>query len=287
MRLLKPFDPWRNNLCSCQPKYSLSAYTGCGHGCLYCYASSYIPNFYRPRPKKNFIQQLKRELPKIPKNSTIAISNSSDPYQPLEKENKLTHRALELLKDFDLRINLITKSDLILEDILLLKKIKKLLISVSLTSLDPTLSKKLEPNCPPASGRLEAIKKLSKFTPVVVRIDPLIYPLNTEKIKKIVKKIKEVGAKQIVTSTYKIKPDNFKRVSTAFPQHQKIWQKLYSQLGKRQNSFIYLEKTRRKKIIEKVRQETLEAGLEFSSCRENLKELNTTTCDGIKLLGNN
>jgi DNA repair photolyase len=280
MTLIRPFDPWGSPLCTCPPKYSLSAYTGCAHGCIYCYASSYIPKFYQPRPKKDFIKKLRKDAPKIPPGSTIAISNSSDPYQPLEKKLKLTHQLLNVLKTYDLKINLITKSNLILKDLDLLKKIKKILITVSLTSLDDSLSKKLEPNCTLSSERLKTVKKLSEFMPVVVRFDPLIYHLNTKDIKKTIKQIKEAGAKQIITSTYKAKTDNFKRMTKVFPEYSALWYKLYYQKGIRKNNYVYLEENIRKSLIEKVRKESMEAGLQFSNCREGFPDLNTTNCDG-------
>ncbi len=280
MELIRSFDPWQSSLCSCPPKYSLSAYTGCGHGCLYCYASSYIPKFYQPRPKKDFIQRLKKEINKIPTGSTIAISNSSDPYQPLEKEFNLTHQALEILKDFNLKINLITKSDLILKDIDLLKQTKKILVTVSITAFNDTLSQKLEPNCPSSSQRLKSIKKISKFIPIVVRLDPLIYPLNTKNIEEMIQKIKKAGARQIITSTYKAKTDNFNRMSQAFPEFKNLWEKLYKKEGKKISNYFYLEKKMRKNLIERVQKETLKLGLQFSSCREGFQNLNTASCDG-------
>ncbi|MCF7886866.1 MAG: radical SAM protein [Candidatus Omnitrophica bacterium] len=280
MELIKPFDPWKSSLCDCPLKYSLSAYTGCGHSCLYCYASSYIPKFYQPRPKKNFMQRLEKEINKIPAGSTIAISNSSDPYQPLEQELNLTYQALKILKDFDLNINLITKSDLILKDINLLKKFKKILITFSLTSLNDDLSKKLEPNCPPPSKRLKAIKQLSEFMPVIVRLDPLIYPLNTKNIEKMIKEIKKVGTRQIITSTYKAKTDNFKRMNQAFPEFNGLWERLYKKEGKKISNYFYLEGKMRKNLIERVRKEVLKLDLHFSSCREEFQNLNTASCDG-------
>ncbi|MCF7874049.1 MAG: DUF1848 family protein [Candidatus Omnitrophica bacterium] len=283
MTLIKPFDPWQSSLCSCPPKYSLSAYTGCGHSCLYCYASSYIPRFYQPRPKKDYRERLEKEAKKIPVGSTIAISNSSDPYQPLERKLKLTHKTLKILVNYDFRINLVTKSDLILKDLDLLKKFKKILVTISLTTLDKNLSKKLEPNCPPPSKRLKAINQLSEFMPIVVRFDPLIYPLNTKNIERVVEKIKEAGAKQIISSTYKAKTDNFKRLNQIFPKFNELWGKIYKKEGQKIGSYLYLEEKKRKMLIEKVRKEALKVGLEFSTCREKLENLNTNSCDGTSL----
>ena len=284
MSLITAFDPWKSNLCTCPPKYSLSAYTGCGHGCLYCYASSYIRNFSQPREKKDFLKRLDKEIKKIPKGTFLAIANSSDPYLPLEKKLKLTRKTLQTIKDYDLKINIITKSSLILRDIDLLKELKSVVISISLATLDELLTKKIEPLAPSPGERLKTIKELSLYLPVAVRLDPLIYPLNTGKVKNLIKKLKEAGAKQIITSTYKIKPDNFKKMIAVFPQYKELWGKLYLEQGEKKSGYTYLPEDLRKKLIKEAREAALSEKLEFSSCREGFDSLNTTACDGSSFL---
>lgn len=284
MKLIFPFDPWRSELCSCPQKYSLSPYTGCSHGCLYCYASSYIKNFYLLRPKNNFLKQLEKEIGRLPSGSYITIANSSDPYPPEEKEIRLTRATLEILKKFQEKINLklmlVTKSSLILRDIDILKDFRHIVVSISITTLDEKLAKKLEPNAPSPCQRLDALRKLSKYLPVVCRIDPLIYPLNTENLETIIKRVKECGVKQIITSTYKVRADNFHRMIKRFPQYKRIWQDLYIKRGERISGYIYLPLELREKLINEVRRACLQEGLEFSSCREGLTQLNTVVCDG-------
>ncbi|MEM2823473.1 MAG: radical SAM protein, partial [Thermofilaceae archaeon] len=98
MSYLKPFDPWRaTSLCTCPFKYTVNPYTGCAHGCLYCYASSYIRRFFEPRPKADFIKVVARDLRRVPAGSLINISSSSDPYGPLEAEYGYTRSLLELI----------------------------------------------------------------------------------------------------------------------------------------------------------------------------------------------
>jgi len=280
MSLITPFDPWKSKLCTCPQKYSLSGYTGCGHGCLYCYASSYIINFFNPRPKKDFLNRLKKEITKVPPGSIITISNSSDPYLPLEEKHKLTQGLLKILKDYDLKIMLVTRSALILRDLELIKECRNVVVSFSLTTLKEELAKKLEPAASSPAQRLNAIEALSKDIAVVCRFDPLIYPLNTEKIKEVVSAIKETGAKQVITSSYKAKPDNFKRMIKAFSEHKELWEDLYLNKGKRLGRYIYLPKDLRKELIGKVRSAALAKGMDFSSCREGLQNLNTKSCDG-------
>lgn len=283
MSLITGFDPWKGDLCTCPAKYSLSAYTGCAHGCLYCYASSYIRGFSQPREKKDFLKRLEKEIRKVPKGSLIAMASSSDPYLPLEKELNLTRAALKIMKEHDLSINIVTKSPLILRDLDILKGFKKIVVSISLTTLNKELAKKLEPySCPPQE-RLRTVKELSLYLPVAVRFDPLIYPLNTGEIEGTIRDIKVSGAKQIITSTYKVKPDNFKRVTAAFPEHKELWQKLYFKQGERMGGYIYLPQALRKDLINKVRKIVLSQELKFSSCREGFNNLNTANCDGSSI----
>ena len=280
MSVITEFDPWKNELCTCPAKFSLSPYTGCGHGCLYCYAWSYIRDFSNPRPKKDFIKKLESQIKKVPPGSIITIANSSDPYLGLEKKLKLTRKALEILKNYDLTVNIVTKSDLITGDLDLLKQFKKIIVSISITTLDEKLVKKLEPGAPSSQQRLDTANQLAKYIPVIIRLDPLIYPLTTEKLQSTIKTIRQTAATQIITSTYKAKADNLKRMTGAFKENEAFWKKLYLDQGEKKSGYWYLPKILRKELIEKVQEITLKENLKFSSCREGFDKLNTASCDG-------
>lgn len=284
MPLLTAFDPWKNKYCTCPAKLSLSPYTGCAHNCLYCYATSYIRDFSSPRPKKEFIQRLGREIKKIPANSIITIANSSDPYQPIEEKLELTREMLLLLKNCDFKINIVTKSILVLRDLDILKDIRNIVLSFTFTSLDKKLAQKLEPGCS-ASPRekLKAMAALSKYIPIAARFDPLIYPVNTEHIKETIKILADCGVKQIIASTYKTKPDNFKRMLGAFPQYASLWKNLYFDKGGKNGGYNYLDAVLREKLIREARETAQTSGLKFSSCREDLNGLNSARCDGSSL----
>lgn len=273
MHFLRPFDPWRSDNCTCRGKYSLSPYTGCSHGCLYCYASSYIKDFAFPRPKKEFIKKLSNDLKNADSTLAIALSNSSDCYQPLEKELNLTRRTLELLIKYQNPVAITTKSPLITRDTGILKMLKRCTIAITITTLNDALSKKLEPYAPSPALRLDAIKKLSGTFYTICRLDPIIYSLTDNNLRKTVKKLKEHGVSQIITSTYKTKPDNKVRMFQQFPEYAEKWSKLYDKNG-------YLPYTLRKNIIRKIASECEKEKIHFSSCREDFKEFNTTECDG-------
>ncbi|RLF51539.1 MAG: radical SAM protein, partial [Thermoplasmata archaeon] len=73
MYYIKEFDPWNSPYCTCPPKYSLNPYTGCDHCCIYCYITSYIPNAFQVRTKKDFFKKLQKDVKKIDKNKVVSL----------------------------------------------------------------------------------------------------------------------------------------------------------------------------------------------------------------------
>jgi len=275
MHVLHWFDPWKGGLCTCGRKYSLDPYTGCAHGCLYCYASSYIPNFFSPRPKKDFIARLERDLNKAEK-LPISISNSSDPYQPLEKKRMLTRKTLELLNEFSFPAMIVTKSDLVLRDIPIIEKGKNA-VAFTITSMDDSLSLKLEPNAPPSSRRILALKRMHEIgVKTIARIDPLIPEVN-EHPRGLIEEISDF-TDHFVFSTYKAKPDNLERMVAAFPSIRKYYCKDKTE---RMGNYLYLERNLREKIL--FSSSKFIKGRNFGFCREGFI-FQGKSCDGTHLL---
>jgi len=280
--LITPFDPWKSKLCTCPEKLTLNPYTGCSHRCVYCYVSSYVPNFFHCRPKKNLIPRLAKEAAKLD-GELISIANSSDPYPYIEETLGLTKACLQLLSKHNCKLQLITKSTLVTRDISILKKTPSM-VSISITTEDDKIAKHLEPSAPPPSERLKALKKLvQNGIPVSVRIDPII-PLLNNTPKRLIKKLASIGVPHITCSTYKAKYDNWKRFTQAFPTTAKLLRPLYFEKGDRIGRNFYLPKEMRQEIVTKVRKLAENEGIKFSSCRENLPQLNSATCDGSWLI---
>jgi len=285
MPIITQFDPWKSKLCTCPFKYSFSPYTGCSHSCLYCYASSYIPRFFEVRVKKDVIKQLNKEISKIKQNKYVTIANSNDPYQPLEEKLKLTREALKIFSNHNFRIMIVTKSDLVARDLDVLKK-ARVAVSITITTLDEKKAKRLEPNAPSPEKRLEAIRYLSKNRiPTIARIDPIIPFINDVEIDELVKVAAEAGVKHIVSSTYKVKLDNWKRMEKEFPEEMKKLRSLYFVKGERINGYYYLPVEYRYQLMRKIAEKTKEFGVTFAACREGFLELNSAkTCDGSHLI---
>ncbi len=278
MPLITSFDPWRSGLCTCPPKLTFNPYTGCDHKCLYCYASSYIPNFADCRPKKDLLAQLRREAAKL-NGETISIANSSDPYPRAEASEGLTRRCLEIFAGNNCKIQIITKSNIVARDDDLLSKVPAI-VALTITTDDDNLAKQLEPNAPSPSQRFRAAQDLIKAgVPVSVRIDPII-PLVNDLPENLIATLASIGVKHITCSTYKAKADNWKRLSEAMPKLAEKIKPFYFEQGEKVGGSVILPKELRFKILKNVRDLADSYGLKFGVCREGLPQLNTAACDG-------
>jgi DNA repair photolyase len=280
--LIAKFDPWGSTLCTCPPKLTFNPYTGCDHMCAYCYASTYIPRFFNCRPKKNLLSRLEREALKL-KGETISIANSSDPYPNLEAEKGLTRKCLEILTRQDCKIQIITKSSLVIRDVDLLKKVSSV-VSMTITTDDDEIAKLIEPGAPPSSDRLKAVEALiEKGIPTSIRIDPIIPSVNDEP-ESLIGELASIGVQHVTSSTLKIRPAIWKRLCNTIPQAAKKLESLYFKNGEKMGGYIYLSKDSRSKLMKTVRDLATKYGMKFGTCREGLSQLNTATCDGSWLI---
>lgn len=185
----------------------MNLYRGCTHGCIYCDSRSKIygmnHDFFNIEVKENAIELLKAELKKRPK-AMIGTGSMTDPYIPLEMELNYMGKVLKLILDYGFGFTCITKSDLILRDLDLLKKINektKVVVQMTITSSDDELSKILEPNVCATSKRIEVLKKLNKENiPTVVWLSPILPYINDneENINKIIDVCIKTNVKGII-----------------------------------------------------------------------------------------
>lgn len=165
--------------------YHTNLYHGCSHGCIYCDSRSecyQIQNFDQIKPKENCIQTLEKDLYSKRIKGVIGMGSMSDPYNPLEKTLKLTRKALELYDKYGFGTTVITKSDLILRDIDIYKKINKyksVLINITITTADESLQKIIEPNASTTVDRFIALEKLNEAgIKAGIILDPVLPYIN-------------------------------------------------------------------------------------------------------------
>jgi DNA repair photolyase len=225
---------------------------------------------------------LKREAAKL-NGETISIANSSDPYPRVEASEGLTRRCLEILAGSDCKIQIITKSNLVVRDDDLLSKAPST-VALTITTDDDDLAKLIEPFAPLPSRRLRAAQDLIKAgVPVSVRIDPII-PFVNDKPQELIADLASMGVKHLTCSTYKAKPDNWLRLIQAVPEVAEKLKPLYFQQGKKIGGNILLPKQLRLRLLKSVRDLAVAQGMKFGVCREGLAQLNTAPCDGSWLM---
>ena len=185
----------------------MNLYRGCSHGCIYCDSRSKVygmkHEFEDIEVKENALQLLKRELMKRPK-SMIGTGAMTDPYIPLENRLKFVRKSLELIDRYGFGFTCITKSDLLLRDLDLLKKINsntKAVVQMTLTTADDELCSILEPNVCNTSRRIEVLNILKdEGIPTVVWLCPILPYINdtTENINSILDSCIDADVKGII-----------------------------------------------------------------------------------------
>ncbi len=285
MRYLHLFDPWNFPLCTCPEKYSVDPYTGCEHRCIYCYISSYIRDPWRVRPKKEFLKYLEKDL-KNARIMPVSMSNSSDPYPKMEKERRITRGALNLMRKYKFPVLLLTKSDLVVRDRDVLENMNTV-VALTITTLNENLARKLEPMAPSPEKRIRAMQSLIDMgIKTIARVDPLIPGINDDEnqLRELVRELADIGIYQIISSTYKAKPDNFRRVAGVFKNQADYLREIYFQRNEMIRGIRYAPRELRFKILSRMRKLADEYNIPFSVCREGLPLNTAKTCDGSHLL---
>lgn len=188
---------------------SLNPYRGCEHGCAYCFA----------RPTHEYLGLsagldfettilVKYDAPALLRDELasdrwrprpIAVSGVTDPYQPAERRLRLTRACLEVLAEFRQPLMVVTKNALVLRDLDLLSELARhlaVMVHLSVTTLDASLARRLEPRTSPPARRLAAVEALAAAgVPAGVLVAPVIPGLNDHEIPAILAAAAEAGAR--------------------------------------------------------------------------------------------
>jgi len=189
---------------------SLNPYRGCEHGCIYCYArpshaymnlSPGLDFETKLFAKRGMAAVLEAELRKPNyRQAPIMIGANTDPYQPIERDLRITRELLEVLHAYRHPVSIITKSAGILRDVDVLADMARdglASVAVSLTTLDGPLARSLEPRAAAPAKRLQTIKGLSDAgIPVCVMAAPMIPTLNDFELEALLSAAKDAGARQ-------------------------------------------------------------------------------------------
>jgi DNA repair photolyase len=173
--------------------YVINPYGGCQHACKYCYADFMRRFTGHANDRWGEYVDIKENGPDTIKNikegATILVGSVTDPYQPIESTEQITRKCLEKLVVLQPRLEILTKSPLILRDIDLLKKFKNLKVGMSIGILNESYARQLEPYVPSPQHRIEALRRLhsegistylfmSPIFPEISEITPLLDQVN-------------------------------------------------------------------------------------------------------------
>lgn len=189
---------------------SINPYRGCEHGCVYCFArpshaymglSPGLDFETKLFAKPDAARLLEKELSaKGYQPRVMAMGTNTDPYQPIEKQYRITREILEVLERFNHPVGIVTKSALITRDIDILSRMaaKGLAkVAISITTLDPKLARSMEPRAATAARRLDAIRKLTDAgVPTSVMVAPVIPGVTDDEIERILEAAHAHGARE-------------------------------------------------------------------------------------------
>ena len=187
---------------------SINPYRGCEHGCIYCFARpthAYLglsPGLdfetkilFKPDAAKLLVAEL--ASPKY-RCDVVAMGTNTDPYQPVERELKVTRQILRVLSDFNNPVGIVTKNHLVTRDIDILGDMARRNLAevfLSVTTLDRDLARAMEPRASAPYRRLEAIRRLAEAgVPVGVMTAPMIPGLNDHEMESILEAAMDAGA---------------------------------------------------------------------------------------------
>lgn len=187
-----------------------------------------------PRSKWGEIVEIKRNIPNVlakelkrKKRGVVGISLTTDPYQPVEEKYKLTRFCLEQLARHDFPVSILTKSPLITRDLDILTNFKALEVGITLTTINDSERKILEPNAPSINSRISALKKISgEGITTYAFLGPLYPTMNDSDLEELVRKIKDAGVFRISTDRLNLRPGVWNSVCSALkecPKDLSIW----------------------------------------------------------------
>lgn len=153
--------------------HTINPYRGCEFGCRYCYAR-YTHEFLELRDPEEFERKiyfkqnaawlLEQELAHLKPGTQIALGTGTDPYQPLERRQRITRSLLEVFARKDgFNLGIVTKSALVVRDVDLLQQIalrNALTVHLTITTMNAKLARVLEPRAPRPDLRIRTVRQL-------------------------------------------------------------------------------------------------------------------------------
>jgi DNA repair photolyase len=250
--------------------WTINPYRGCEFACKYCYAR-YTHEFMELRDSADFEQKvfvkqhaadlLRQELHHVKPGEEIAIGTATDPYQPAERRFEVTRAILEeFARHRGLEVGIVTKSNLVLRDVDVLKEIarnNRLFVNITITTLKVDLARILEPRAPRPDLRLEAMQKLNQAGVAAGVICAPVLPGITDSprdLEQIVRATAKAGGKYVSANSLFLKPCS---AAVFLPFLEKEFPQLVESYRKRYKDRAFLPASYRKplsQLMKRLRQ---------------------------------
>jgi DNA repair photolyase len=217
--------------------YALNPYTGCEHRCVYCYAS-FMARFSRHDApwgqwvdvKVNVADVLARDLTRLARRKDAhdpveaVVSSVTDAYQPAERVYGLTRACLEVIagvrRAIPLKVSILTKSDLVLRDVDVLRDIPGVDVGMTVTSDDDAVTARYEPGASPATKRLSALRRLSgSGLSTWAFISPVLpyHSDSEESLGRLLGKLQDTGVSRVMVDRFNPYPASVSRFVKVAP----------------------------------------------------------------------
>jgi len=276
--------------------WTINPYRGCEFACKYCYAR-YTHEFMELRDgvdfeRKIYVKQhaawmLRRDLKRVKPGEEIAIGTATDPYQPAERRYGVTRTILEeLARHHGLDLGIVTKSNLVLRDLDVLREISRhnqLFVNLTITTLNADLARILEPRAPRPDLRLEAMRKLNEAgvaagvicAPVVPGITDL--PRDLEDL---VRAVAQAGGKYIYANPLFLKPCS---AAIFLPFLEKEFPQLVESYRQRYGERAFVSSSYRKRISQLFAKLRVKYGIAGDYGRNSERTHSASSADQLSL----
>ncbi len=286
-KVIKLFNPHKSrDEFGCPPRLCINTYVGCSHKCAYCY-NWWMRGFEKPREKKSFKKALNHDVKMVfdysLENLIVSISNSTDPLQqPLENTFKHTLLSLKTLKENKINVLIISKNPGALLDKEYIKSLDPERTAFEVTIAFYKDRKELEPFAPFIKDRINAVKELINlgFDKFAVRIDPLI-PVEIggqtdSELDLLINAIKNAGVNHVIAKVFRL----VGAIQMEYPEFYYQSKEYYKNAGAKWFKNCYmLPFEHRTNLLERINNICLRAGIQLSTCYENVNLPQTIKCD--------
>lgn len=194
--------------------YAINPYVGCAHGCIYCYAV-FMKRFTGHDEEWGTFVDIKVNAPEVltrqlrrAKPGNITFGTVTDAYQPLEAKYKITQRCLQVLRDWEMPVSILTKSALVVRDMDVIKALRRPEVAFTITTLDESVRRVFEPGSSSIAARLHALRAFSEAgIPTWAFLGPVLPCITDDEasLDALFSQLKEAGADYVLVDSLNLR----------------------------------------------------------------------------------